>query len=74
MPHETIYRSLVVQTNGSRNHELAGCLRTRRAMRGPRGGNKFGSRTMGQLTNVVSIRERPAEAENRAMPAGPLGR
>jgi IS30 family transposase len=37
-------------------------------MRRPRGGNKLASETMGQLTGIISIRERPAEAENRAVP------
>jgi hypothetical protein len=37
-------------------------------MRRPRGGNKLASKTMGQLTGIFSIRERPAEAEDRAVP------
>jgi IS30 family transposase len=66
--HETIYRSLFVQTKGALNQELTGYLRTKRVMRRPRGGNRFKSTTMGQLTDIVSIRERPAEAEDRAVP------
>ncbi len=66
--HETIYRSLFVQTKGALNQELTGYLRTRRVMRRPRGGNKFKSKTIGQLTDVISIRERPAEADDRAVP------
>ena len=68
MSHETIYRSLFVQAKGALKHELTGYLRTGRVMRRPRGGNKFGSKTMGQLRDVISIRERPAEAEDRAVP------
>jgi IS30 family transposase len=66
--HETIYRSLFVQTKGVLNHELTGCLRTKRVMRRPRGANKYRSKTMGQLADMVNIRERPAEAEDRAVP------
>jgi IS30 family transposase len=66
--HETIYRSLFVQTKGALNQELTGYLRTKRVMRRPRGGNRFKSTTMGQLTDIISIRERPAEAEDRAVP------
>jgi IS30 family transposase len=66
--HETIYRSLFVQARGALKHELTGYLRTRRVMRRPRGANKYGSKTMGQLRDVISIRERPADAEDRAVP------
>ncbi len=66
--HETIYRSLFVQAKGALKHELTGYLRTRRVMRRPRGANKYRGNGMGQLRDVVSIRERPAEAEDRAVP------
>jgi IS30 family transposase len=66
--HETIYRSLFVQAKGALKHELTGYLRTRRVMRRPRGANKYRGNGMGQLRAVVSIRERPAEAEDRAVP------
>src|SRR5680860_558444 len=66
--HETIYRSLFVQTKGVLNHELTGYLRTKRVMRRPRGANRFKSKTMGQIADMVNIRERPAEAEDRAVP------
>jgi IS30 family transposase len=49
-------------------HELTGYLRTRRVMRRPRGANRYASKTMGQLRDVVRIRQRPAEAEDRAVP------
>jgi IS30 family transposase len=57
-----------VQTKGALNHELTGYLRTRRVMRRPRGANRFKATTMGQLTDIISIRERPPEAEDRAVP------
>jgi IS30 family transposase len=66
--HETIYRSLFVQSKGALKHELTGYLRTRRVMRRPRGANKCRGNGMGQLRDIVSIRERPAEAEDRAVP------
>jgi IS30 family transposase len=66
--HETIYRSLFVQTKGVLNHELTGYLRTKRVMRRPRGANRFKAKTMGQIADMVNIRERPAEAADRAVP------
>jgi IS30 family transposase len=63
--HETIYQSLYVQTRGALRRELATCLRTGRALRHP-------SRKPGQRKNripeMVNISERPAEAEDRAVP------
>jgi len=64
--HETIYLSLFVQPRGALRRELTRYLRTGRAMRFPRGARTGGGR--GQLRDTVSIRERPAEAEDRAMP------
>ena len=55
-----------MQARGALKHGLTGYLRTRRVMRRPRGANKY--RGKGQLRDVVSIRERPAEAEDRAVP------
>jgi IS30 family transposase len=66
--HETIYWSLFVQAKGGLKHELTGYLRTKRVMRRPAAANHRKAPTMGQLTNVVSIRERPAEVEDRAVP------
>jgi IS30 family transposase len=63
--HETIYQSLYVQTRGALRRELAKCLRTGRALRHP-------SRKPGQRKNripeMVNISQRPAEAEDRAVP------
>src|SRR6266478_3148516 len=65
--HEAIYRSLFVQTRGVLKKELMAHLRTARQMRQAKGGTTK-SRPLGQLVDAVSIRERPAEAEDRAVP------
>ena len=67
LSHETIYRSLFVQTRGVLKKELMAHLRTARQMRQAKGGTTK-SRPLGQLVDAVSIRERPAEAEDRAVP------
>jgi IS30 family transposase len=64
--HETIYLSLFVQGRGALRRELQRCLRTGRAMRYPRA--KRLPQGRGQLRDVVLISERPAEAEDRAVP------
>lgn len=64
--HETIYRSLFVQTRGVLKKELMAHLRTARQMRQAKGGTT--KRGLGQIVDTVSIRERPAEAEDRAVP------
>jgi IS30 family transposase len=64
--HETIYLSLSVQSRGALRRELQRCLQTGRAMRYPRG--KRLPQGRGQLRDVVLISERPAEAEDRAVP------
>jgi transposase, IS30 family len=64
--HETIYLSLFVQSRGALRRELQRCLRTGRAMRHPRG--KRLPQGRGQLRDVVLISQRPAEAEDRAVP------
>jgi IS30 family transposase len=63
--HETIYRSLFVQTRGVLKKELIGHLRAVRRMRQPKGGTTP-SRLPGQIVDAVSIRERPAEIEDRS--------
>jgi IS30 family transposase len=65
--HETIYRSLFIQARGVLKKELIGHLRTKRSMRRP---HRVASHheMRGQIPNAVSIRERPAEAEDRAVP------
>jgi IS30 family transposase len=65
--HETIYLSLFVQTRGALKRELTAELRTRRMMRRPAKATDRG-KGRGQIVDAVSISERPAEAEDRAVP------
>lgn len=65
--HETIYRSLFIQTRGVLKKELQQCLRSPRAIRRSRHASLKGE-GLGKITNTVSIRERPAEVEDRAVP------
>ena len=65
--HETLYRSLFVRARGVLKKELMGHLRAGRRMRHPKGGSTP-SRLPGQIVDAVSIRERPAEVEDRAVP------
>jgi IS30 family transposase len=64
--HEAIYQSLYVQGRGALTRELTACLRTGRALRVPR------ARTRGRgksfVTEEVMISQRPAEAQDRAVP------
>ena len=64
--HEAIYRSLFIQTRGVLKKELTAQLRTARQMRHSKGGRAKSGQ--GQILDMVSIRERPAEAEDRAVP------
>src|SRR5487761_223041 len=63
--HEAIYRALYVQGRGALRRELTACLRTGRAMRKPR--RRVDHRST-RLKDMVMISERPAEAEDRAVP------
>ena len=65
--HETIYKSLFIQARGALKKELLQYLRKTRVMRRSRHKTLKGE-GLGQITNTVSIRERPAEAEDRAVP------
>ena len=65
--HETIYRSLFVQARGVLKKELMSHLRSKRAMRRP-GAKKWQGDARGQIKDMVSIRERPASVEDRAVP------
>jgi len=65
--HETIYRSLFIQARGVLKRELQSHLRTRRTMRRSKKATTAGQKR-GQIIDAVSIRERPAEAEDRAIP------
>jgi transposase, IS30 family len=64
--HETVYQSLFVQSRGALRKELAGCLRTGRAIRRPQRRRQHDGR--GRITAMVMISERPAEAADRAVP------
>lgn len=65
--HEAIYRSLFVQTRGVLKKELHQYLRSRRAIRRSKHASLKRS-GLGQITNTISIRERPASVEDRAVP------
>jgi IS30 family transposase len=65
--HETIYKSLFIQARGALKKELLQHLRKTRAMRRSRHHTQK-TDNHGRITNAVSIRERPAEAEDRAVP------
>ncbi len=65
--HETIYRSLFIQARGALKKELLQHLRKTRAMRRSRHKSLKGD-GLGQITDAVSIRERPASVEDRAVP------
>lgn len=65
--HETIYRSLFIQARGALKKELVAHLRTKRTMRRSQHATTKGQRR-GQIVDAISIRERPAEVENRAVP------
>ena len=65
--HETIYRSLFIQARGVLKRELLQYLRTRRVMRYPQKTSLKG-KGLGHITDAVSIRERPASVEDRAVP------
>nr|WP_186116020.1 IS30 family transposase [Burkholderia gladioli] len=64
--HETIYRSLFVQTRGVLKKELQYHLRTQRKMRHSRSSSTKGARN--KIADAVSIHERPTEAADRAVP------
>jgi IS30 family transposase len=65
--HETIYRSLFIQARGVLKRELMDHLRSKRRMRRSRHASEHGH-CRGQIVDAISIRERPAEAEDRAIP------
>jgi transposase, IS30 family len=62
--HETIYKSLYVQGRGELRRELARCLRSGRAQRRPHGRLE----TRGRIPHMIMISQRPAEADDRAVP------
>jgi len=67
--HETIYRSLFIQARGALKKELQQHLRRKRVMRRSRHKNLKGD-GLGQITDMVSISERPAAVKDYETPAG----
>jgi len=65
--HETIYRSLFIQARGVLKKELVQHLRSKRRIRRSRHA-RAGGQSHGQIVDAISIRERPAEIEDRAIP------
>ena len=65
--HETIYRSLFIQARGALKKELLQYLRHTRAMRRGRSHTQK-TATHGRIKDTVSIQERPASVEDRAVP------
>lgn len=65
--HETIYKSLFIQARGALKKELIAYLRTNRKIRRPRAYSMKGKQ-VGKINDAVSIRERPASIEDRAVP------
>ena len=65
--HETIYRSLFIQTRGVLKKELLSHLRAKRSIRRSRHATMKRS-GLGQIKDAISIRDRPAEVEDRAVP------
>jgi IS30 family transposase len=65
--HETIYRSLFIQARGVLKKELIQHLRFKRRIRRSRHARDTGHHK-GQIVDAISIRERPAEIEDRAIP------
>jgi IS30 family transposase len=64
--HEAIYQALYVQGRGALRRELCACLRTGRALRVPRARTRERGKRF--VTPEIMISERPAEAEDRAVP------
>jgi IS30 family transposase len=65
--HESIYQAIFVQAKPELRKELAACLRSGRVRRKPRG--RVGAGTSGaKIVGMINISERPAEADDRAIP------
>jgi len=64
--HEAIYQAVYVQGRGALKRELTACLRTGRALRAPRARTRARGKSF--ITPEILISERPAEAEDRAVP------
>ena len=66
MSHETIYRTLYIQSRGALKKELLACLRSKRVIR--RSKHSSQKTGPGKITDAVSISERPPSVEDRAIP------
>jgi len=64
--HETIYQAMYVQPRGELARQVKHALRTGRTRRKPQGRSETGNR--GRLRDMINISERPAEADDRAIP------
>lgn len=64
--HEAIYQAPFIEGRGALKRELVACLRTGRALRKPR--ERSRNRPQGHVTPDVVLSERPAEADDRAVP------
>lgn len=64
--HEAIYQALFIEGRGALKRELVACLRTGRALREPRARSR--NKPQGHVTAEVVIGQRPAEADDRAVP------
>ncbi len=64
--HEAVYQSLFIEGRGALKRELVACLRTGRALRAPR--ERSRSKPQGHVTADVVLSQRPAEAQDRAVP------
>ena len=64
--HEAIYQALYIEGRGALKRELVACLRTGRALRVPQARSR--NRAQGHVTADVVLSQRPAEAEDRAVP------
>jgi IS30 family transposase len=65
--HETIYRTLFIQSRGALKKELQQCLRSKRIMRRSKTATLKG-KGLGEIPHAISISERPASVEDRAVP------
>ncbi len=65
--HETIYRSLFIQARGVLKRELLAALRSKKRMRRAHGAAKQAMKRS-LIPDAISIRQRPPEAEDRAVP------
>lgn len=64
--HDAIYQSLFIESRGALKRELVTCLRTGRALREPRSRSR--NKAQGHVTADVVLSQRPAEADDRAIP------